>query len=107
MALEQRFEDVVMGIIANAGAARSAAFEALTSARKNDFANARKLLIESEDYSKRAHERHTELLACYASGELQQNDLLVSHAQDHLMCSELARELISELIDLRELVERK
>jgi cellobiose PTS system EIIA component len=107
MALEERFENVVMNIIANAGAARSAAFEALASARKKDFVKARYLLSESEKHFQKAHISHTELLAYYASGEIQQSDLLISHAQDHLMSCELARELISELIDLRELIERK
>jgi cellobiose PTS system EIIA component len=107
MALEERFENVVMGIIANAGAARSAAFEALTSAKNHDFIKAKLLLTESKDFSQKAHERHSELLTYYASGEIQQSDLLISHAQDHLMCSELALELVSEIIGLREEIERK
>jgi PTS system cellobiose-specific IIA component len=91
-----------MGIIANAGAARGAAFNALAEAKKYNFAKAKELLKSSDDYAHEAHVKHSELLTMYANGEIEQSDLLIAHAQDHLMCAELAKELIFEVIELRE-----
>ena len=107
MVMDQKFENTVMKIIANAGAARSSAFEALSMAKNGNFGKAKELLKDSENFSSEAHKSHSELLAFYAGGEIEQSDLLISHAQDHLMCAELARELIAEIIDLRECIERK
>jgi PTS system cellobiose-specific IIA component len=107
MALEQQIKDIAMGIIANAGAARGAAFDALAETKIGDFAKAKELLKSSEEFAHAAHAKHSELLALYADGGLDQSDLLIAHAQDHLMCAELARELILEIIELQETIKRK
>jgi len=101
MALNERLENIAMTIIANAGAARTAAFEALAKAKENNFGKAQELLKSSDDYAHRAHTTHSELLALYAKGEVEQSDILLAHAQDHLMCAVLAKELIVEIIELR------
>lgn len=107
MVLDQRLEQIAMGIIANAGAARGAAFDALAEAKNGNFEKAKGLLKKSESFAHDAHIRHSELLTLYTNGEIEQGDILISHAQDQLMCAELARELISEIIELREMMERK
>ena len=100
MALTKNIENIVMEIIANSGAARSSAFNALAEAKKSNFAEASELLSQSDEFSHIAHVKHTELLSLYAKGELLNSDLLISHAQDHLMCAELAKELILEIIEI-------
>ena len=55
---------------------------------------------EAREYSHRAHAAHSELLRMDARGEVGQMDLLLSHAQDHLMNAALAIDLISEMIAL-------
>jgi Phosphotransferase system cellobiose-specific component IIA len=107
MVLDQRLEQIAMGIIANAGAARGAAFEALAEAKQANFEKAKELLVKSEKFAHDAHVRHSELLTLYSDGKIEHGDILLSHAQDQLMCAELARELISEIIELRETMERK
>jgi len=107
MVLNENLENYAMVIIANAGAARGAAFEALKEAKKGNFDKAKALLEDSANYAHDAHAKHSELLVMYAKGEVEQSDLLISHAQDHLMCAELARELIAEIIELRKSVERR
>jgi PTS system cellobiose-specific IIA component len=107
MALDKKMEDIAMKIIANAGAARSKAFEALAEAKKGDFVKAKELLKSSDYYAHEAHKTHSTLLTMYANGEFEQSDILISHAQDHLMCAELAKELIVEIIELREDAERR
>lgn len=107
MALNKKMEEIAMKIIANAGAARSQAFEALAEAKKENFEKAKELLKSSDNYAREAHKSHSILLTQYANGEFEQSDILISHAQDHLMCAELAKELITEIIELREDAERR
>lgn len=97
---EQRMM-VSFGIVAAAGQARSLAFEALKAAKEGDFARADDLLGQSEEAFLEAHHQQTELLSREAAGEHTQVDVLLVHAQDHLMTSMLARELIAEIVELR------
>ena len=46
--LQEALEEISMLIIANSGAARSAAFEALQAAKKKDFAQADQLMESAE-----------------------------------------------------------
>ena len=88
-------------IIACAGEARSDAFRALDAAKAGDFARADSLLAESDEHLRLAHTAQTELLSKEAAGEHVPVDIMLVHAQDHLMTSTLARELIAEIIELR------
>ena len=97
----EKLEDQAMLIIANAGAARSAAFEALASAKKNHFDTAKDHLKSAKEYADISHDAHNELLKMDANGEVEHMSLLLSHAQDHLMTAALAMELITEIIELR------
>jgi Phosphotransferase system cellobiose-specific component IIA len=96
----EKLEDLAMMIIANAGASRGAAFEAMALAKKNDFEAAQEKLKQAEEYGESAHDAHSQLLKLDAKGEVDKVDLLLSHSQDHLMNAQLARELIAEIIEL-------
>ena len=100
-------EMISFGIIASAGQARSLAFEALKAARTNDFETAGKLLAESRDASLEAHHQQTKLLSKEAAGEHTPVDVMLVHAQDHLMTAMLAQELIGELVNLYKVKEDK
>ena len=52
-----------------------------------------------------AHRRQTELLSKEASGSHTPVDVLLVHAQDHLMTSILAQELIAEIVALHKKVD--
>ena len=91
---------IPFGIIASAGEARSLAFEALKAAKAHDFDRAEELLGQSEKASLGAHKQQTELLSREASGDHTPVDVFLVHAQDHLMTSMLAQELIRELVYL-------
>ena len=101
MAEEEMSQEMIsFGIVASAGQARSLAFEALSAAREGDFDRAQELMDESEKIGLEAHDEQTKLLVKEANGEHTPVDVLLVHAQDHLMTSMLARELIEELIYL-------
>jgi len=89
-----------MQIVTYAGCAKSCYMQALQEAKKGNFEDAEKLLKEAEESLQTAHESHRELLKMDASGEVTQVSILLCHAQDHLMGSALALDLIREMIVL-------
>lgn len=97
---ESGLELVSMNIIANAGDARSFAFQALAAAKEGRFDEADELMKKSEASLNLAHNAQTELLVKEANGEKQEINVLLIHSQDHLMTGILASELIKELITL-------
>lgn len=96
----EQLEELAMIIIANSGAARSSAIEAMSCARKGDFEKADELMTAAEAQLSDAHAAHTKLLQLDAKGEIEKVSILLTHAQDHLMTSILADELAKEIIFL-------
>jgi len=95
-------EMAIFQIISLAGDSRSLAFEALRCARKGDFDQAREKLEEARKSSVQVHQIQTKMLTEEAQGEKTEVSLLMVHAQDHLMTSMLARDLIEELVQMLE-----
>ena len=93
----EELEEVVMGLIINSGQARSLAYAALKQAKQGDFAAAKTMMALNE-----AHLVQTKLIEGDAGEGKMKVSLVLVHAQDHLMTSMLARELITELIELHE-----
>lgn len=98
--LMEKLEEISMMIIANSGAARSGAFAALAEAKQGNFTVADELLKMADEKLQIAHESHRELLKMDATGEVEKVSILLCHAQDHLMGSALAGDLIKEMICL-------
>ncbi|MEI8632621.1 PTS N,N'-diacetylchitobiose transporter subunit IIA [Vibrio sp. PP-XX7] len=93
-------EEAVMGIIVNAGQSRSLCYEALRSAKQGDYEQAEKLMEQANEFAKEAHHVQTQLIEEDEGEGKTRMTLVMVHAQDHLMTSILAKELISELIDV-------
>jgi PTS system cellobiose-specific IIA component len=91
-------EQSVMGLIINSGQAKSLCFEALYCAKKGDFEQAEKLLEESREFVNAAHTIQTQLIGEDEGEGKVKMTLIMVHAQDHLMTSMLAKELIEEII---------
>lgn len=100
--MDSSTEKISFNIIANSGDGRSFAFEALKSARLGDFEKSEELIKKSDESLNLAHKTQTELLCQEANGNKTDVDVLLIHAQDHLMTSILANELIKEMILLYE-----
>lgn len=98
-------EMIAFGLVAQAGDARSNAHEALNAAKHNDYERARTLMSQADESILNAHKIQTELLTREANGDHQTVDVLLVHAQDHLMTAMLAKELISELIELHHAID--
>ncbi len=91
-------EQIVFTIIMHAGDARSHALEALRYAREGNSDEAEKSMAKAKTELVEAHHIQTELLQAEARGEKQEINLLLIHAQDHLMTAILAKDLIEELM---------
>ena len=93
-------ENEAMTIIAFSGEGRSKAFEAIEVARTGAIDDAKKLLEVAKESSIKAHQAQTDLLVREAQGVNNDINMLLIHAQDHLMTSKLAIELIEEMVHL-------
>lgn len=95
-------EQHIMSLIISSGQARSHAQEALVEAKKGKFDAAAEKLKLADQLIVEAHKVQTNLLTMEANGELVQMNILMVHAQDHLMTGMLAIDLIKELVEIYE-----
>ena len=102
---ENDLEEVVMGLIINSGQARSLAYAALKQAKQGDFEAAKATMDQSRIALSEAHRVQTQLIESDEGEGKMKVSLVLVHAQDHLMTSMLARELVAELIELHEKVQ--
>lgn len=102
-------EKQIIGIISSAGQSKAIAFEALKKVKTGEYDEARKLLEESRKVDIEAHSIQTKLIQAEMSDSEEKPEvgLLMVHAQDHYMTSQLARDLIEELINVFEAKEGK
>lgn len=91
-------ELVSFQLISNVGEARSALFEAMRAAREECFEEADGLVRDAEDSLIKAHESHSSLIMQEASGDKVQISLLLMHAEDQLMTTELLKGMAKEVI---------
>ncbi|MGN1275691.1 MAG: PTS lactose/cellobiose transporter subunit IIA [Floccifex sp.] len=99
----------ILTMISSAGESKTKAFEALTKIMEKDYDGARALLKEAKESDLEAHKVQTEMIQKEMSGasDKAEMSLLMVHAQDHYMTSQLARDLIEKLIDVFEAKEEK
>lgn len=92
---------IIMGLILNAGDAKMHIYQALEFAKKKDFDKANAEIELADKALVEAHELQTQFLAQEASGVKTEITALFVHAQDHLMTSMTEINLIKEIISLR------
>lgn len=92
--------EIIMGLIANGGNARSLAMKAMYAAKAGNFEEAQELLKASNESILKAHNMQTQLLTKEASGERSKVSLLMVHAQDHLMNAMTVKDLATEIVDI-------
>ena len=96
-------EQEIIQIIANSGESKMKSFEALKCLKNKDFKKARELLKESRFIDLEAHNAQTKIIAQALDPDAKEAvTLLMVHAQDHYMTSQLARDFIEALIDVFE-----
>lgn len=98
--MSQEQLEAIMGLIVNAGNAKSDAMEAIQAAKKGEFEEADEKLKAAEAALVEAHHAQTKLLTAEANGETLPITLLTIHSQDHLMTSITFNDLAKEVIDV-------
>lgn len=91
---------ISFNLISLSGESRSYAFEALEDAMNGDFDESTKKMNIADEKSNEAHKVQFQLLSQESSGKKIQFSILMVHAQDHLMTSMLAIDLIKNQIEL-------
>ncbi len=97
-------EMIAMEIIIHSGNSRSEAFQALKLAKEGKFEEALERLEISKEEALKAHGVQTNMIQEESRGNKAEINLLLIHAQDHLMTSMLAKDLIEEMIQLHQKV---
>ncbi|MBB1312670.1 MULTISPECIES: PTS lactose/cellobiose transporter subunit IIA [Aliivibrio] len=107
MLVGEELESTVMELIINAGESKSCAMEALRAAKSGEWDKVDELLKQSAEASKKAHDVQTQLIGLdEGEGKVPVN-LIMVHAQDHIMTSMLAKEMIQELIEIHRVLQNK
>ncbi|MFC6464185.1 PTS lactose/cellobiose transporter subunit IIA [Marinilactibacillus sp. GCM10026970] len=91
-------EQEIMQIIVHGGNARSKALMAVRSSREQNFELADTQLAEAKEAMGIAHKVQTKLIQAETRGEKIEINLLMVHAQDHLMNAMTVVELAVEMI---------
>lgn len=97
---KETYEENVMMLIVNAGQCRSLLMNALAESRQGQFEKAEGLITEANAALNEAHKIQTSLIA-YDSGEGKLPvQIVMVHAQDHLMNAVLLMDLTKEMIEI-------
>lgn len=89
---------VAFEIILHSGDARSIVHEGFQLMREGKYDEAETKLEEANQKLLEAHKSQTSLLQSYASGEEVIMEVIMVHAQDHLMTTMTLREMAVELL---------
>ncbi|MFA6075171.1 MAG: PTS lactose/cellobiose transporter subunit IIA [Negativicutes bacterium] len=98
-------EMVIFQLITFGGSARSDVFEAYAAAKAGKFEDAQALVKSAGEALLEAHKVQTDLIQQEAAGNNMTVKLLMVHAQDHLMTSILAKDLIENMIDMQKQIQ--
>ena len=94
--------EMAFGLILNAGNSKSKSMMAIEAAREFEFEEAEKLVAEAEEDLRAAHQTQTDLIQGEARGEKMDLNLIMVHAQDHLMNAMNFQQLAEEFIEVYE-----
>ena len=91
-------EQTIINLIVNAGSARSSAIEAIQYAKAGDLEKAEESINAAKESVNEAHHAQTEMIQSEIRGEKAPLNLLMVHAQDHLMCALVVIDLAQEFV---------
>ena len=94
-------DQIIMGLILNAGDAKQHIYQALSYAKEGDFTSSEDEIAKADAALLEAHNLQTQFLAQEAGGTKTEITALFVHSQDHLMTSITEINLIKEMIALR------
>lgn len=94
-------EEKIFQLISFSGTGRSFVFEAFQKCQEGNYEEADKCMEDAKEQLLLAHKVQTSLIQEEAKGNKYEVNILLVHAQDHLMTSILAKELIEKMIKMQ------
>lgn len=99
----EQMQSVAFQIIAEVGTAKSMYMEAMRIAKEEkDFDGARQMIVEGQELATSAHSHHFEIVQKEAAGESLPFSIMLMHAEDQLLTTEVIKTMAEELIDVHE-----
>lgn len=95
---EQLNEEIIFKIISYSGDAKSNIYEAFEMVAKGEYEKAEEILKEADESITCAHNVQTNLIQKEAQGIHTDVSLLMVHAQDQLMTTLLAKDMVQNMI---------
>lgn len=98
----EKIQEIAFEIILYSGDARTLVHEGFQAMRADKFEKAAEKLEAANESLVKAHKSQTGLLQAYANGEKVVMEVIMVHAQDHLMTTMTLREVALEMLALYE-----
>lgn len=99
-------QEIAFKIILDSGNARTLVHEGFKAMREGAFKEAEDKLEEANDSLIKAHNVQTQLLHDYANGTEITMEVIMVHAQDHLMTTMTIREIAIEMLMMHKKIEK-
>lgn len=93
-------ELICFQLITSAGSAKSCYIEAIQKAKAGEFDEAEELIKQGDQMLHDGHGPHTDLVQKEAAGENVQLSLILMHAEDQMMSTEVFKIMAEEFIEL-------
>lgn len=97
---KEKLDVVAFEIIGHSGNSRVLVHQAFQAMREQNFEQANQFLEEAQQEITLAHKAQTDLLHNYANGDEIKIEIIMVHAQDHLMTTMTLREVAIEMLHL-------
>ncbi|MEK2534903.1 PTS cellobiose transporter subunit IIA [Tetragenococcus halophilus] len=97
---QEEIQNVAFTIILHSGNSRTMVHEGFELMRNGEYEKAEEKLQEANDELTAAHQSQTSLMQKYTSGEDVNMDIIMVHAQDHMMTTMTLREVAIEMLSL-------
>ncbi len=97
---EERVQEISFEIISYAGNAFSNFYEAVEEVNKGNKEKAAELMKQGDEELNHAHKAQTELLFAEANGDKVNTNVILIHAQDHLMTTIMYQRIAKQLIGI-------
>lgn len=93
-------ELICFQLITSAGSAKSCFIEAIQKAKEGLFDEAEDLMKQGDEMLKEGHGPHTDMVQKEAAGESVKLSLILMHAEDQMMSTEVFKIMAEEFISL-------
>ncbi|MGN1382923.1 MAG: PTS lactose/cellobiose transporter subunit IIA [Eubacterium sp.] len=98
----EAYEQICFQLITASGGAKSAYMAAIGKAKEGAFNEARALIREGDRCLAEAHRPHADMVQKEAAGRRSEMTLILAHAEDQMMSTEIFKAMAEEFISLYE-----